>query len=347
MFSIINPLNYPWWDEILLSTEGYSFFHSSSWAEVLIDSYGFTPFYFSSIHDKRISLLIPLMEVDSFISGRRGISLPFSDFCEPIIDEGISFIDLFFEIVKFAKRRGWRYIEFRGGKDLFNSFNLLEINTPSFIIHKIDLKKGIDNLYKELRDSNKRNIKKASNLGVKVNFSRTWESMENFYSLNSITRKRHGLPSQPKPFFKNFYDKVIAKNRGIIALAFYNGHPVSAYIFCLFGNKAIYKYGASDLNFQNLRPNNLLMWESIKWLCENGFEELSLGRTEWENEGLRQFKKGWGAEEDFISYFNYDLKKEDFVLQNHQILDWQKWILKRLPIPVLNLIGSIFYRHAA
>jgi hypothetical protein len=46
---IIDPTNFPNWDELLLSTPGYSFFHSSAWARVLKDSYGYTPWYFASI----------------------------------------------------------------------------------------------------------------------------------------------------------------------------------------------------------------------------------------------------------------------------------------------------------
>lgn len=347
MLPIINPIKYPNWDDLVLATEGHSFFHSSSWAEVLIESYGYVPFYFCLINKKNISALIPFMEVDSYITGKRGVSLPFSDYCEPIIDKDILFFDIFLEIVKFARKKGWNYIEFRGGKDLFNHLNLSEKVSSNYLTHEIDLKKDINILYESLRDSNRRNIKRAINFSLKVEFSNKQESMESFYYLNKMTRKRHGLPPQPKIFFKNFYEKIIRSDKAIIALASYNGYPVSAYIFCLFGRNAIYKYGASDLNFKDLRANNLLMWESIKWLYEHGYEELSLGRTEQNNKGLRQFKNGWGGKEDFISYYSYDLKKDDFVLKENGVSNWQKWIFKRMPISVLNFLGSVFYRHAA
>lgn len=347
MFSIINPVKYPHWDEILLSTEGYSFFHSSSWADVLKETYDYTPFYFSIITNDKILALIPFMEINSFLTGRRGISLPFSDYCEPILNGNISNFDLFLEILKFAKRRGWRYLEFRGGKNLFNSFNLCEQILSGYLIHKIDLKKGLNFLYEKLRDSNRRNIKKATKFGVRVEFSNSWESMNDFLNLNSITRKRHGIPPQPKNFFKIFYEKIILKGKGIIALARYQGKTISSYIFCLFGKNAIYKYGASDLNFQHLRANNLLMWESIKWLYEHGYEELSLGRTEKNNNGLRQFKNGWGGNEDFISYYSYNLKKESFIKHDYELSNWQRWFFSNLPIPILNFVSSILYRHAA
>ena len=35
----------------------------------------------------------------------------------------------------------------------------------------------------------------------------------------------------------------------------------------------------------------------IRWACENGYRELDFGRTDLEQDGLREFKRGWGAEE--------------------------------------------------
>ena len=80
---IINPLEYPGWDELLLGTDGYSLFHSSSWARVLHESYRYKPLYFTCIENGKLSALIPMMEVISFLTGRRGVSLPFTDCCQP------------------------------------------------------------------------------------------------------------------------------------------------------------------------------------------------------------------------------------------------------------------------
>ena len=62
------------------------------------------------------------------------------------------------------------------------------------------------------------------------------------------------------------------------------------------GNKQISSDVASIfcLTFQNLRPNNLVMWEGIKSLMQRGADTLHLGRTSMENEGLRRFKLSRG-----------------------------------------------------
>jgi CelD/BcsL family acetyltransferase involved in cellulose biosynthesis len=35
----------------------------------------------------------------------------------------------------------------------------------------------------------------------------------------------------------------------------------------------------------------------IRWACEAGLNELDFGRTDLDQEGLKQFKRGWGADE--------------------------------------------------
>ena len=85
--SPIDPLEYPNWDDLLLTNDQSTFFHTSAWARVLHESYNYKPLYFTSIDDGKISVLIPIMEIRSFITGRRGVSLPFTDYCKPIVPD--------------------------------------------------------------------------------------------------------------------------------------------------------------------------------------------------------------------------------------------------------------------
>src|SRR3990172_2341885 len=97
---IIDPTQYPNWDELLLSAPGSSFFHTSAWAKVLRDSYNYKPLYFAIVDTGGIRALIPDMEVNSFLTGKRGVSLPFSDYCGPINPAGISFRDIFIHVIE-------------------------------------------------------------------------------------------------------------------------------------------------------------------------------------------------------------------------------------------------------
>lgn len=61
-------------------------------------------------------------------------------------------------------------------------------------------------------------------------------------------------------------------------LASFKGTIIAGAIYFHFGEKAVYKYGASDVKYQQLRPNNLVMWEAIRLYCQNGYKSFCFGR---------------------------------------------------------------------
>ncbi len=171
------------------------------------------------------------------------------------------------------------------------------------------------------------------------------EAVQVFYRLNCITRKRHGLPPQPWHFFKSVYDHVISKGHGMVALAYHKGEPIAGAIYFHFGKKALYKYGASDKRHQNLRANDLIMSEAIKWYNKNKYENFSFGRTDPNNSGLMQFKAGWGARERIIKYYKYDLKKNAFIKAAPHPKRIYNGVFNNTPIPLLKIFGSVLYKH--
>ena len=111
---IINPIEHPGWDDLLRTADQASFFHTSGWARVLSETYGYEPLYFTIVDGDRLTGLIPVMEVKSFLTGKRGVSLPFTDMCEPVAEEQQTFEALLKEAAAYGRRAGWRHLEIRG-----------------------------------------------------------------------------------------------------------------------------------------------------------------------------------------------------------------------------------------
>jgi lipid II:glycine glycyltransferase (peptidoglycan interpeptide bridge formation enzyme) len=219
--------------------------------------------------------------------------------------------------------------------------------SQSFYAHTLELSRNEDKIFAAFDASVRRAIRKAEKLGLKVELSRALEGVKDFYALHCQTRKKHGVPPQPFSFFANFHRHVIAHNHGFIVLARVSGRAIAASIFVHYSATAIYKYGASDENYQNFRGPNLVMWHAIQWLARAGFDRLDFGRTDRAHEGLRRFKLGWGAEERPINYFKYDLRAKRFTHGKGEPSQLRERILKRIPIPMARLIGSVLYRHVA
>jgi hypothetical protein len=335
---IVDPLAIPDWDALVMSLPGHSFFHSSAWARVLEQAYGYKPIYFAKVENGKLSGLLPMMEVDSWLTGKRCVSLPFSDQCELLGD----WQPLWELALAEGRERGWKRVEVR------DDLNRQTAEcSESFFGHSIELSRDEEKIFSSFEPSVRRAIRKAEKCGVKLEISHSLDAVQEFYQLHCQTRKKHGVPPQPFSFFANFHRHVIAHNYGFLAIAKINSRAIAASVFVHFGTAAIYKYGASDENYQNFRGPNLVMWHAIQWLARAGFDRLDFGRTDHANEGLRRFKLGWGAEERPINYFKYDLRTKQFIHGKGERSQLREKVFKRIPIPMARIIGSVLYRHVA
>jgi len=337
---ILDPIETTDWDALLLRTEDPEFFHSSAWAKVLKESYRYQPLYFASSENGQLRLSMPFMEVYSPFTGRRGISLPFSDQCAPyFLDQRYlhEAVDL---AVEHGRKAGWRYIEWRAT----GYFDDCVPSWADYHTHEILLSGSEASLFARLKASNRRNINKATQAGQSIEISQSWDAVISFYRLHGLTRKRHGLPPQPLIFFKKVFEHVISGGYGHVISASHAGRVIASSMFFHFGKRALYKYGASESAYLHLRPNNLIMWEAIKWYRSHNYETLSLGRTEMDNPGLLRYKQGWGAEENLLKYFRYDYKEKAFLAKRPEKVLYKK-LLSKFPERLLRVIGSLAYRH--
>lgn len=325
---------------MLLRTPEASFFHTSGWARVLHESYNYKPLYFGTIEDSAFSVLVPVMEIRSLVTGKRGVSLPFTDYCGIVLHKKNSLERALEALFDSAKRAGWKTIELR------DSNNVLHHVTPSskYYVHKLRLKQNEKDMFSTFRESTKRNIRKAVRQGVHIDISNSLDAVKSYYALHCKTRKFHGLPPQPYTFFKKIYEHIIAKNKGWVILASHMRRAIAGAVFFSFRDQAIYKYGASDRRYQHLRASNLVMWEAIRSFAQEKCEELHFGRTDLDDKGLLQFKRGWGVEEEILNYHKYNLVKQRFTSNSARQRNFGV-VFRNMPSPLLNAIGAILYRH--
>lgn len=337
----IDPTADSHWDADLEACPGATFFHGASWARVMQGTYGFKPVYFVVRCSGRLESLLPMMEVDSWLTGRRGVSLPFTDECAPLCTGPDAFGPLYQTALDYGRIRHWKYLECRGGLHL-------HANPPpsvSFLGHRLDLRGGETSLFSRCESSTRRAIRKAEQGGLTIEWSRDLEAVAAFYGLLCKTRRRHGVPPQPLGFFANIHRHVLAQRQGWVVLARLGQRPVAGAIYFSFRKTATYKFGASDDKFQHLRANNLVMWEAIKHYAKEEFDNLDFGRTSLTNEGLQRFKRSWGAVEYPIDYVRHDMRTGGISIVRDAASGLHTRILAKLPDPAFRLIGSLLYKH--
>jgi hypothetical protein len=339
--NVLDPVHDPSWDHVVALHRDAGCFHTSAWAKVLHQTYHHQPFYLQFSRGHRLAALIPLMEVRSLFTGRRGVCLPFSDVCEPLIFDPEAAGLVRDRLVRFAQERRWKHLEIRGGK----SFQLAPGSATKFYGHTLDLHRGAEELASRFASPVRRAIRKAERSDVSTVVVRNRPAIADFYRLHVQTRRHHALPPQPASFFLNIYDHIIKPGLGFIVLAQRGSRPIAAAIFFRFGKNAFYKYGASDKRFQEFRANNLVMWQGIQFLARNSAEKLHFGRTACENDGLRRFKLSWGTEEETIDYFRVDPSGRECLVPSNRDSGFHTRIFGKLPLVFNRLAGSIIYPH--
>lgn len=325
------------WNERLAERGDADIFHSRGWCRALCEAYGFKARYLVANETPGV---LPLIEVASPLTGRRGVSLPFTDYCGALADESM-FRELVERALTLGRASGWKYLELRGNR----AHTADAAPSAIFCGHTLDLRPGEKELFDGFKDTVRRNIRKAERSGITVEVRRDEEAAKAFYRLNCATRRLHGLPPQPWKFFDLLTRYVMGAGQGCYVLACQEARPVAGGVFLQWRDKAYYKYGASDPRYRAQRPNNLVFWEAIRYLASEGASSLCFGRTGVHNDGLRSFKLGWGPTEHRIEYFRYDLRKAGYVTAPPAVVGAHNHLFRHLPLPALRAVGTLLYRH--
>ena len=190
-------------------------------------------------------------------------------------------------------------------------------------------------------------IRKAERVGIEIKEENNQYGIEEFYRLNMLTRKKHGVPSQPKKFFENLLDHMISKGHAFILLAIYDSKAIAGSMFFK-ANKIIhYKYNASDPDYlKKTSPNHSLTWHAIKQGCMEGYRFIDFGRTSPDNKGLMRYKEMWGAETIDLPYFYYpQIKGASSTEESGLLYRMVTGVWRSLPDPIIEKIGPMIYKH--
>lgn len=233
------------------------------------------------------------------VGRNRWVALPFTDYCPPLVsdDADLDLVEAF-----DSARRTKRISRFDIRADL-------GVPGPGAAVvavrHTLELDPDPEVVYQTFsRSQTQRNIRKAEREGAVV--LRRGVSIEDltrvYFDLHLETRRRQGIPTQPRRFFEHLWREMLEPGHGFLLLAFADDVPIAGGVFLTSKKSVVYKFGASSPRFWSLRPNNLLFWEAIRWSCERGFRTFDFGRTDLDNDGLRNFKNNWGARETPLTY---------------------------------------------
>jgi lipid II:glycine glycyltransferase (peptidoglycan interpeptide bridge formation enzyme) len=216
-------------------------------------------------------------------------------------------------------------------------------HTPA-VRHTLPLSANPMVVYGQFSKMHQRNIRKAERLGVRIERGHSISDIQTFYRLHLMTRRRLGVPIQPRRFFRLLAHSFMTRGLSFVLTAYVSRVPVAAAVFLAWNHTLIYKYGASNPEYWEYRPNNLLFWSAIRWGCENDYHIFDMGRADLDDQGLRRFKSGWGAKEELLTYSviaDAPSKPSSSRLKNAMGA-----VIRRSPPWVCQALGELAYRYA-
>lgn len=337
----IDPISDPSWLTLIEDNPSATIFHHPRWLELLRSQYGYRLHACCVGNGDGIEAGIPIARIKSRLTGRRLVSLPFSDACAPVLARGADLsaaTDLGAALSEEHREAGLDLTIHGSVPGAVGAFV-----QHRFFCHLLPLAEDPAEVERNYSKSQvKRGIKKARREGLRAERRTDAEALNAFYSLHLKTRRKLGVPTQPKRFIARF-EELFDAGLGFVQLVFDEDRPIAAAVCLTFNGTVTYKYGASDERALGKRPNNLLFSELVRWACESGFHTLDFGRTDIGNEGLRAFKRSWGADEVALSYTYFTDREPSTEPQLRDRV--MAATIKRSPAGVSRLVGETLYRH--
>jgi hypothetical protein len=209
-------------------------------------------------------------------------------------------------------------------------------NTKKFVAFLTDLKKPIEEIWKNVQQYAKKNVNRAAKRGVTIKELKTFEDSKQAISLFQKWGKTKGLIiSDPEQQLKKFWDR---QNSGFekTFLAFKEEQLVSSITISHFNNIVV---PIQVLNSYSSIARNLggpaLTWYAIKWSKEFkfGIYDITGGPLLPENEqvndkkrpfSLIHYKKKWGGKQ-YIHYHFIKINKKSSYMIYKKLFKILKW----------------------
>src|SRR5579859_3692622 len=153
----IDPTADPRWGKFIEKHPQASIFHTAGWLTALRQTYGYQPMVFTtSPLSGELTCGFVVCGITSWLTGRRLVSLPFSDHCNPLFESPSQLSAVVNHLQEVLNSQSWKYLELRPMGDGFRGEGDASAFVPiaNYFLHTVDLRPEIDQILNSFhRDS--------------------------------------------------------------------------------------------------------------------------------------------------------------------------------------------------
>jgi serine/alanine adding enzyme len=156
-------------------------------------------------------------------------------------------------------------------------------------------------LFPGIKPAKQRQIRRGIENGAVIRPASSMREVEDFYLLlHDLYKKKVRKPLPPRTFFKNFYQKIQAENKGVFLIVSYKEEVIGGMVCPFSGNHTVYEWYICSLRdeLKNLYPGVLATWAGIDYAIRNNFTSfdfMGIGSPH-RSYGVRNFKTQFGGE---------------------------------------------------
>lgn len=185
---------------------------------------------------------------------------------------------------------------------------------------QIDLTKGIEKIWAEdIKSKNRNMIRKAEKNGLVVEVSKDFDMFTKIYdcTMDKVEADSYYY------FNCNYYDAIKNNDNFILLNVKKDDLVIASAIFMGYGDYYHYHLAGSLKEYLKFAPNNLLLWESIKYACKKGYKRMHFGGglTNSMDDNLFKFKSSFSKEyaDFYIGKRIHNKEIYDYLIRN-----WEK-----------------------
>lgn len=324
------------WRAFLGSRPEATPFHHPAWAEALADCYGYRPSVLALSHAGRVVAGIPVMRVGG-LGRHRVVALPFTDHLPPLA-AGDGWRPALAAGIAAWSREADLPVEVHGDLGPATGADRRMVAVRHVLALPADAAGLVPGFDRNVRQ--RLNRLSRSSLEAEVDLSPA--GLDAFYALHVATRRRLGVPVQPRRFFALIWERVLGAGLGFCIVARLNRRPVAAAVFLEWNQTVIYKYSASEPAHWRAAPNHLLLWTAMQRACAGGRSLFDFGRSDLGSSGLRTFKSEWGATEVPLVAWAAGTTAAPTTRRGQALL---AAAIRRSPAAICRLSGRLLYRY--
>ena len=348
--SIIDPLRNHRWDRFVEQHPFGWITHLSGWKKVLDNTFPHMHGYYLTLFDSAgyIKAALPIYSVDSWLIGRRLVSIPFATLCDPLVTDSADMERLVSAAVTLSEKISIPRIEIKTVStahllDRERFFTDCTYKQHSLrLCHDPGLMKGSFH-----RTCVRQRITRAEQSGLRLVKGRCQDDLQQFYVLHCKTRKRKGLPLQPYLLIKSLWQAFAGSNMVELLLCYKEDVAVAGVFLLKYKERVSVEYSAANPAYNEYSPIHFLLWNTIKESCLSGYRVLDFGRTSAQNKSLMDFKSHWGTEVSDLPHFIYpkDPARNTSIHEDTVAKKLLQYVCNKAPDPALSYLGDFCHRH--